>query len=109
MSKSIRLTYAAAMVLQALERGDRHGFDIVEATGVRSGTVYPLLRRLEEAKVVRSRWEPVTIARASRRPPRKYYELTGAADDLLQAAHARFPALSSLPAGSRTADEAVGQ
>jgi DNA-binding PadR family transcriptional regulator len=109
MSKSIRLTYAAAMVLQALDRGYRYGFDIVEATGVRSGTVYPLLRRLEEAKMVRSKWEPVTIARASHRPPRKYYEVTDAAHDLLAAAHARFPALSNLPAGSRALDEAVGR
>jgi DNA-binding PadR family transcriptional regulator len=103
------MTYAAAMVLQALERGYRYGFDIVEATGVRSGTVYPILRRLEEAKLVRSKWEPVTVARASHRPPRKYYEVTAAAHDLLATARARFPALSKVSAGGRPVNEAVGR
>ena len=45
MAKPLRMTYATAMVLYALDRGSRHGFDIIDATGLRSGTVYPLLRR----------------------------------------------------------------
>ena len=90
-----RMTYPTAMVLQALERGHRYGFDIIEATGVRSGTVYPLLRRLEEGGLVRSRWEPVSRARSDRRPPRKYYELTPKAAPLLERARARFPATVS--------------
>jgi PadR family transcriptional regulator len=100
MSAPIRLTYPTAMVLQALDRGVTHGFDIIEATGVRSGTVYPVLRRLEEAGLVRSRWEPVAVARRENRPPRKYYELTPTADDLLAAARDRFPALSAVPNGA---------
>ena len=92
MNTPLRMTYATAMVLQALDRGSRHGFDVIDATGLRSGTVYPLLRRFEDAKLVRSKWEAVAIARAENRPPRKYYELTESANPMLKAARGRFPA-----------------
>ena len=36
MDRTLRMTYATAMVLQALDRGCRHGFDIIDATGLRS-------------------------------------------------------------------------
>ena len=74
---SLRITRPTALVLVALTRGVRHGFDILDATGLESGTVYPILRRLEDAGCVRSRWEPVQRARDEGRPPRRYYELTG--------------------------------
>ena len=86
------MTYATAMVLQAIDAGYRYGFDIIATVGVRSGTVYPLLRRLEAAKLVRSRWEHVQRARRDNRPPRKYYELTTAAEPLLATARERYPA-----------------
>ncbi len=87
------MTYATALVLQALDGGHRHGFDIIDATSLLSGTVYPLLRRLEEAGIVRSRWENISIARSSNRPPRKYYELTKPASELVSRAKERFPSL----------------
>lgn len=102
----MRLTQPTALVLLALSRGVRHGFDVLEATGLPSGTVYPILRRLEDAGAVRSSWEPVEIARAAARPPRRYYELTGAGAGTLRAALARFPdaAAAMMPAGApRTA------
>ena len=97
MKKSpIRMTYAAALVLEALDRGHVYGFEIIDATRLRSGTVYPLLRRLEEAGLVRSRWEKVAEARRESRPPRKYYELREAAAPVLAAARTRFPAVEVL-------------
>lgn len=42
------------MVLHALARGHRYGFDLLEQTGLTSGTVYPALERLE-----RLGWNPV--------------------------------------------------
>ena len=90
---SHRMTYSTAMVLLALAAGHRYGFDIINAVGVRSGTVYPLLRRLERSRIVRARWEPVAVARSSRRPPRKYYELTPIAQPLLALARERFPGI----------------
>jgi PadR family transcriptional regulator PadR len=72
----MRFSPATAQVLQALLEGRHHGFDIMEATGLPSGTVYPILRRLEGEGVLRSRWEKDGIARREQRPPRRYYELT---------------------------------
>ncbi len=86
-----RLTYATAAVLQALNAGHRYGFDIADATGVRRGTIYPILRRLEEAGAVRSVWEDPRLGREQGRPSRKYYELTTAASDLLDRASQRYP------------------
>lgn len=91
----MRLTQPTALVLLALSRGVRHGFDVLDATGLPSGTVYPILRRLEDAGAVRSRWEPVETARAAGRPPRRYYELTGAGAGTLRAALARFPEVAA--------------
>lgn len=88
---SVRLTRTTALVLVALSRGTRHGFDILDATDLPSGTVYPILRRLESAGLVKSRWEPVTDAREAGRPPRRYYQLTGAGADALQEALEQHP------------------
>jgi len=87
----IRMTYATAMVLQALERGYQYGFDIAEVTGLRGGTVYPILRRLKDAGMARSQWEKVTISREEGRPPRKYYTVAPAAEELIATARARYP------------------
>ena len=70
------LSSATALVLDALGRGSRHGFDILDATGLPSGTVYPILRRLEQDGLARSRWEAARVAQAEQRPPRRYYELS---------------------------------
>ena len=99
----MRLTRPTTLVLLALSRGVRHGFDILDDTALESGTVYPILRRLEEAGCVRSRWEPVERARAEGRPPRRYYELTGAGAEALREALVRFPDVrrATAPRGAR--------
>lgn len=96
----IRLTYATALVLEALDQGHVYGFDIIDVTHLRSGTVYPLLRRLEEVGLVRSSWESVSKARDESRPPRRYYALLPEAAPVLEAARARFGAIGVMqPAG----------
>lgn len=87
----IRLTYATAQVLFALADGMQHGFDIADATGLRGGTVYPILRRLEAAGLVAAEWEAVEISRDAGRPPRRYYRLLYEAAPLLATARGRFP------------------
>ena len=89
-----RVTYPTALVLLAVSRGLRYGFDIMDATGLQSGTVYPILRRLEDAGMLKSRWEAVTSARDEQRPPRRYYQVTGAGLKSLDDALARFPGLT---------------
>ncbi len=87
----LRLTRPTAHVHVALSRGRRHGFDILDAAGLPSGTAYPILRRLEAAGLVKSRWEAVQRARDEGRPPRRYYELTGAGAEARRAALERPP------------------
>jgi DNA-binding PadR family transcriptional regulator len=64
------------LVLQALARGFRYGFDVMDATELPSGTVYPILSKLEATGLARSSWEDARIARREKRPPRRYYEIT---------------------------------
>lgn len=89
----MRLTYPTALVLQALLQGYHHGFDIMDATGLPSGTVYPILRRLDAEGHVRSRWEKEGVARKEQRPPRRYYELTATGRSVAQEAGSRYRAL----------------
>jgi DNA-binding PadR family transcriptional regulator len=90
----LRITYPTAIVLLALSRGLRYGFEIMDATGLASGTVYPILRRLESARLLTARWEPVRTAREDQRPPRRYYQITGAGREALRNAEARFPGVA---------------
>jgi DNA-binding PadR family transcriptional regulator len=72
------LSLSAVAVLDAVTRRIRHGFDIMDATGLPSGTVYPILGRLDRDGYVRSRWEAGATAAREKRPPRRYYEVTAA-------------------------------
>jgi DNA-binding PadR family transcriptional regulator len=86
----VKLTYSTTLVLHALATGVRHGFDIIDATELPSGTVYPILRRLEREAFVLAEWEDVAIAQNEQRPPRRYYELTAAGHTVLEAAIVRY-------------------
>jgi PadR family transcriptional regulator, regulatory protein PadR len=86
----VRLTYPTTLVLQALLQAHHHGFDIMDATGLPSGTVYPILRRLDAEGYVRSRWEKEGVARREQRPPRRYYELTPSGRQIAMEAGSRY-------------------
>jgi DNA-binding PadR family transcriptional regulator len=77
-------------VLQALSDGKVFGLDIIEHTGLASGTVYPLLRRFEEAGLVTSTWETPAEAFGHRRPQRRNYQLTDSGHRALAAAAERY-------------------
>lgn len=94
----MRLTYPTTLVLHALLQGHHHGFDIMDATALPSGTVYPILRRLEAEGCVRSQWEKEGDARKEQRPPRRYYELTTRGRTLAHEAAARYRALDEITA-----------
>ena len=85
----MRLTYHTALVLRALLEGRHYGFDIMDATHLPSGTVYPILRRLNAEGYVRSRWEKDGQARREQRPPRRYYELTSGGTALARQSESR--------------------
>lgn len=67
---------AAVRVLNAIASGIEYGFDIIDATGLPSGTVYPALSRHERDGLVRSFWEDSAKAHQDGRPPRRYYRIT---------------------------------
>ena len=88
--KTTRITYPSACVLQALAQGSCYGFDIMDFTGLPSGTVYPILRRLEDHGLVRSKWEAEQQAFSDGRPRRRNYGLTATGKKALTAALERF-------------------
>ena len=90
------LSFTALFVLQALAQGHRFGFDIMEATGLPSGTIYPALRRLEAQELVTSDWENDAAARKQGRPRRRYYELTRAGIRQLAEGETRFRTVGRL-------------
>ncbi len=96
----IMLTYPTAMALAAISHGHRYGFDIMDATGLPDGTVYPILRRLEGRGCLVGRWEDEEAAYREGRPARRYYELTAAGLEALTAALQRFPRMAELFPGA---------
>jgi PadR family transcriptional regulator PadR len=99
-----RMTIPTQRVLRALLSSDSdgtYGRHIARTAGLASGTVHPILARLEGVGWVESRWEDVDPREAGR-PARRFYCLTsqgreGARDAL---ARVRRPAAVSL--GGRT-------
>ena len=52
----------------------RYGYELSRETGLKSGTLYPLLMRLGDQGLLESEWRP---AEQAGRPPRHAYRLTG--------------------------------
>lgn len=96
MGKLFSLTYPTAAVLLAIRHGHRYGFDVMDATGLPDGTVYPILRRLERRGVLEGAWEDEAVAQAEQRPPRRYYRLTEVGETSLEEIEGRFPMLMRL-------------
>ena len=99
------LSFTMAVILQALDGGYRYGFDVMDVTGLASGTVYPALRRLEELGFVESSWESEEAARREQRPARKYYELSPDGQKALGEALKRYRLLDRAHAPSRPESE----
>jgi PadR family transcriptional regulator PadR len=91
------LSFAAVSVLYALASGASYGFEVIDTTGLPSGTVYPALGRLERDGYVRSSWEAAAAAHEEKRPPRRYYRLTAPGVRVLNAAIQQYRALKPLP------------
>jgi DNA-binding PadR family transcriptional regulator len=93
----MRLSFGAVAVLHAIADGKRFGFDIMDATGLTSGTVYPTLDRMEDAGLLRSSWEEARVAHEEGRPPRRYFALTPAGGTALSEAMQRYKNLRPVP------------
>jgi PadR family transcriptional regulator PadR len=92
-----RLSITAVCVLKAIADGYQYGFDIIDQTGLPSGTVYPALGRVERDGLVKSAWENEQDAHADGRPARRYYKLTAPGVKALSEASSFYLAL--LPSG----------
>ena len=73
-----RMTIPTQLVLQAFlddPAREMYGVEIGAAAGLPSGTVHPILARLEGLRWLQSRWEEID-PRVEGRPARRYYRLT---------------------------------
>ena len=96
METAARISHTSALILQTIRSGYVYGFDIMDVTGLPSGTIYPALRRLEKESLVSGDWEDGKIALRQDRPPRRYYKLTRQGKDALMNAVERYPLLARL-------------
>lgn len=72
----MRKTPQTKLVLDVLStRESAHGFWIARSTDIKTGTLYPLLKRLEDRGFVKAKWEKGTPEGLGR-PLRKFYSLT---------------------------------
>jgi len=72
---SSRQTRAVLSLLAEVPARWWHGYDLGKALGVKSGTLYPLLIRLEEQGLLEAEWRSSEVRG---RPPRHMYRLTAA-------------------------------
>ena len=97
MAAKVSLSFSGTAILQAVAHDYHYGFDIMDVTGLPSGTVYPALRRLEASDLLTSKWEDEDTARNEQRPTRKYYKLTAAGRRTLSEAVVRYRGLEKAP------------
>jgi DNA-binding MarR family transcriptional regulator len=100
---SPKMTLQTKMVLRlALQDPDRewYGLQMIEATGLAAGTIYPIIARLERCGWLESRWEDPAEHEAAGRPRRRYYRFTSDGADQARAAVApdrRPPRSAAVP------------
>lgn len=97
--KGPRMTIPTQFVLETLLQDtsrELYGVEVGDAAGLPSGTVHPILARLEGLGWVESRWEDIDPRREGR-PARRYYRLTAAGVDAARAALARAYRPASAP------------
>ena len=71
----LRSTRQTTMVLAEFLRSEtewRYGYDISRNTGLKSGTLYPILMRLADHRMLKTNWETAEEGK----PPRHMYKLT---------------------------------
>ena len=98
MSRTRALSPHARSVLSVLLHAGgqwSHGYDLVQRAGVKSGTLYPLLIRLEAQGYLEAEWQPPIEAG---RPPRHAYRLTASG---VRLAHANPPGPKVVATGGR--------
>ena len=78
MARAANISWQTRKVLLALDAsapGWRYGYDLLKQIGLSSGTLYPLLARLNDQNLVEAEWHASPHAG---RPARHAYRLTSA-------------------------------
>ncbi|MCX4673544.1 PadR family transcriptional regulator [Streptomyces sp. NBC_01381] len=73
------MTLQTELVLRALLENparERYGLELCELAGLPSGTIYPILARLEQIGWLDSTWEDPAVHEAAGRPRRRFYRIT---------------------------------
>lgn len=92
MDRAPRMTLQVQLVLRALladPQASYYGLQLCDETGLLSGTIYPIVVRLEKAGWVTSDWEDPAEHVAAGRPRRRYYRITEGGAEQARAALAR--------------------
>ncbi|HKS94598.1 MAG TPA: PadR family transcriptional regulator [Terriglobia bacterium] len=81
-----RISHETLLVLEKFAKHPtdwHYGYDLSRQTGLKSGTLYPILMRLEKCRLLEARW----VATEDGVPPRHTYRLTS---DGLEVARAKL-------------------
>ena len=78
-------TQAVLKVMLDAPDEEHYGLELADAAGLKTGTLYPILARLEQAGWLTSEWEDIDESAEGRRR-RRYYRLTSDGDELARAA-----------------------
>jgi PadR family transcriptional regulator, regulatory protein PadR len=110
--RCVKLTRPLERVLRVLiadPTAEHYGYDLMKATRLPSGTLYPMLARLQQQGLVDSAWQDQRPDAAGR-PPRKYYRLTGEGARVarLELAQTSNPPGSTRRVAARPAHETPG-
>ncbi|MFG2957557.1 PadR family transcriptional regulator [Streptomyces sp. NPDC048291] len=76
---NLRMTLQTQLVLRALLEDpakERYGLELCQLAGLPSGTIYPILARLEQVGWVESTWEDPAVHEEAGRPRRRFYRIT---------------------------------
>jgi DNA-binding PadR family transcriptional regulator len=76
MTRDRRCSHQTLALLAALmeqPRAWRHGYDLSSTTQLKSGTLYPIMMRFTDRRLLDSKWQP---SEHPGRPPRHLYRLT---------------------------------
>lgn len=74
-------TVGVLLALAAEPTAWRHGYDLCQQTGLKAGSMYPILMRLADRGLLETTWEKEI---PEGRPPRHLYKLTCAGADLVR-------------------------
>ncbi|MFI8085823.1 PadR family transcriptional regulator [Kitasatospora sp. NPDC086009] len=95
----IKVTMATAKVLRLFVEeptAERYGWEIMQATALGSGSLYPILARLEREGVIAGAQEDID-PKAEGRPARRFYTITGEGLRIARQALAELHEITRVP------------